>query len=119
MDETIYFEESISLRKFLVHDGIHDSGCSLKAYRAECFRGLYSVWGTAQIHSGALKKGFTVREVVVHYRARTFGKMKYNWHRTVKGFVDMVSVWFWNIPESDLILGGELFLFHGRLQAAR
>ena len=28
------------LRKLLVHDGIHDSGCSLKAYRAECFQGI-------------------------------------------------------------------------------
>ena len=28
------------LRHMIVHDGIHDSGCSLKAYRKECFEGV-------------------------------------------------------------------------------
>ena len=28
------------LRYLLVHDGIHDSGCSLKVYRKECFKGI-------------------------------------------------------------------------------
>lgn len=29
-----------ALRYLLVHDGIHDSGCSLKIYRSECFHGI-------------------------------------------------------------------------------
>lgn len=102
------------LRKFLVRDGIHDSGCSLKAYRAECFKGL-NLYGEQHRFIPALLriKGFTVGEVVVHHRARTSGKTKYNWHRTVKGFVDMISVWFWNKYASRPlhILGGLGILF--------
>ena len=41
-------------------------------------------------------KGFTIGEIVVNHRARTAGRTKYNWHRTIKGFVDMISIWFWN-----------------------
>ena len=41
-------------------------------------------------------KGYTVGEVVVNHRPRTAGKTKYNWKRTIKGFVDMTSIWFWN-----------------------
>lgn len=85
------------LRYLLVHDGIHDSGCSLKVYRRECFKGV-NLYGEQHRFIPALLKikGFTVGEVVVNHRARTEGKTKYNWHRTIKGFVDMISVWFWN-----------------------
>ncbi len=41
-------------------------------------------------------KGFTVGEVEVNHRPRVAGVSKYNWKRAMKGFVDMVSVWFWN-----------------------
>lgn len=85
------------LRGILVRDGIHDSGCSLKVYRRECFKGI-NLYGEQHRFIPALLKikGFTVGEVVVNHRARIAGKTKYNWHRTVKGFVDMISVWFWN-----------------------
>lgn len=85
------------LRYLLVHDGIHDSGCSLKVYRKECFRGINLYGEQHRFIPAILKiKGFTVGEVVVHHRPRTAGKTKYNWKRTFKGFVDMISVWFWN-----------------------
>lgn len=85
------------LRGILVKDGIHDSGCSLKVYKKECFKGV-NLYGEQHRFIPALLKikGFTVGEVVVNHRARTVGKTKYNWHRTIKGFVDMISVWFWN-----------------------
>lgn len=85
------------LRKLLIHDGIHDSGCSLKIYKKECFKGL-SLYGEMHRFIPALLKikGFKVGEVVVNHRARTAGVTKYNWHRTIKGFVDMIAVWFWN-----------------------
>jgi len=41
-------------------------------------------------------KGFTVGEIVVDHRPRIAGVTKYNWRRTFKGFVDMISVWFWS-----------------------
>lgn len=28
------------LRGLMIHDGIHDSGCSLKVYKRECFKGI-------------------------------------------------------------------------------
>ena len=85
------------LRHLLVHDGIHGSGCSLKVYRRECFKGVTLYGEQHRFIPAILKiKGFTVGEVVVHHRARTAGITKYNWSRTIKGFVDMISVWFWN-----------------------
>lgn len=85
------------LRHMIVHDGIHDSGCSLKVYRKECFDGI-NLYGEQHRFIPALLKikGFSVGEVVVHHRPRTAGKTKYNWRRTIKGFVDMISVWFWS-----------------------
>ncbi|MGN0330437.1 MAG: glycosyltransferase family 2 protein [Kineothrix sp.] len=85
------------LRGILVKDGIHDSGCSLKIYKKECFNGV-NLYGEQHRFIPALLKikGFRVGEVVVNHRPRTQGTTKYNWHRTVKGFVDMISVWFWN-----------------------
>jgi len=102
------------LRYLLVHDGIHDSGCSLKVYRRECFNGI-NLYGEQHRFIPALLriKGFTVGELVVNHRPRTAGVTKYNWHRTIKGFVDMVSVWFWNKYASRPLhlLGGLGILF--------
>ncbi|MGB0840412.1 MAG: glycosyltransferase family 2 protein [Chitinophagales bacterium] len=85
------------LRKVLINDKIHDSGCSLKIYRKECFDTI-SLYGEMHRFIPALLeiKGFKVGEEVVNHRARVAGITKYNWKRTVKGFVDMVAVWFWN-----------------------
>lgn len=85
------------LRYLLVHDGIHDSGCSLKIYRRECFKGV-NLYGEQHRFIPAIlqMKGFRVGEIVVNHRPRTSGKTKYNWKRTIKGFVDMISVWFWH-----------------------
>lgn len=102
------------LRHMIVHDGIHDSGCSLKVYRRECFEGV-NLYGEQHRFIPALLKikGFTVGEMVVDHRARTAGVTKYNWHRTVKGFVDMISVWFWNKYASRPLhlLGGMGIIF--------
>ena len=86
-----------ALRYMLIHDGIHDSGCSLKVYRKECFKGV-NLYGEQHRFIPAILeiKGFKVGEIVVNHRARMSGKTKYNWKRTVKGFVDMISVWFWH-----------------------
>jgi len=85
------------LRSIIVKDDIHDSGCSLKVYKKECFDHL-TLYGEMHRFIPALLriKGFTVGELVVNHRPRAAGKTKYNWKRTVKGFIDMVSVWFWH-----------------------
>jgi len=85
------------LRGLLIKDEIHDSGCSLKIYKKECFEGI-SLYGEMHRFIPAILKikGFKVGEVVVNHRSRTAGVTKYNWRRTIKGFIDMISVWFWN-----------------------
>lgn len=85
------------LRGLIVKDNIHDSGCSLKIYRRECFDGL-NLYGEMHRFIPALLKirGFKIGEIVVNHRPRTAGVTKYNWKRTFKGFVDMINVWFWH-----------------------
>jgi len=104
------------LRYLLVHDNIHDSGCSLKIYRRECFKGINLYGEQHRFIPAILKiKGFTIGEIVVHHRPRVSGRTKYNWKRTFKGFVDMISVWFWNkyATRPLHLLGGMGLLFLG------
>lgn len=84
------------LRKILIHDNIHDSGCSLKAYRRECFKDV-DLFGEMHRFIPAILEleGYKVGEVKVSHHARVHGVTKYNWKRGFKGFVDMVSIWFW------------------------
>ena len=84
------------LRKILINDTIHDSGCSLKAYKRECFVDL-DLFGEMHRFMPALLelKGYSIGEVVVSHHPRVHGKTKYNWKRAIKGFVDMISIWFW------------------------
>lgn len=108
------------LRFMMIHDGIHDSGCSLKVYKRECFDGV-TLYGEQHrfIPAILIIKGFKVGEVVVNHRPRTSGYTKYNWKRTIKGFVDMISVWFWNkFATRPLHLMGGLGLIFEALGAA-
>lgn len=84
------------LRKFLINDGIHDSGCTLKIYRKECFDHV-DLYGEMHRFIPALLKikGFKIGEVEVNHRERQGGITKYNWQRGIRGVLDMVSVWFW------------------------
>jgi hypothetical protein len=84
------------MRKWLLKDSIHDSGCSLKAYRRECFEEL-DLYGEMHRFMPALLEldGFTVTEVKVRHHARKHGVTKYNWKRGVKGITDMIYIWFW------------------------
>jgi len=84
------------LRKFFVDDGIHDSGCTLKVYKRECFDNIDLQGEMHRFIAAILRwEGFSITEIVVNHRPRLSGKSKYNWKRTVKGFVDMISIWFW------------------------
>jgi len=84
------------LRKVLVEDNIHDSGCSLKAYKKECFDNV-DLFGEMHRFMPAILQfdGYKVGEVKVSHHPRIHGKTKYNWKRGVKGIVDMISIWFW------------------------
>lgn len=84
------------LRKILVEDNIHDSGCSLKAYKRECFNNI-DLFGEMHRFIPAILQfdGYKVGEVKVSHFPRIHGKTKYNWKRGLKGIVDMLSIWFW------------------------
>ena len=84
------------LRKVLIQDKIHDSGCSLKAYRRACFDEV-DLFGEMHRFMPAIleMQGYKVGEVKVSHHPRVHGKTKYNWKRAIKGFVDMISIWFW------------------------
>jgi len=102
----------------IVKDNIHDSGCSLKIYKKECFDHI-NLYGEMHRFIPALLKikGFEVGEVVVNHRPRTAGMTKYNWKRTIKGFVDMISLWFWSKyavrPLHIMGAGGMISIFLG------
>lgn len=84
------------VRKFLINDGIHDSGCSLKIYKKSCFEKVNLYGEMHRFIPAVLKiKGFKIGEAVVDHRPRTTGRTKYNWKRGVKGILDMIGVWFW------------------------
>jgi len=96
LEKKIFSRVADKLRKVLLHDTIHDSGCSLKAYNAEALKTL-DLFGEMHRFIPALLEldGWRVGEVKVSHHPRVSGVTKYNWKRGVKGFVDMVFIWFW------------------------
>ena len=62
------------LRRLLINDGIHDSGCTLKVYRAECFHGINLYGEMHRFIPAVLKiKGFKVGELEVNHRPASPG----------------------------------------------
>lgn len=120
LSKKIFSRGANLLRKFFIEDNIHDSGCSLKAYRRECFNDL-DLFGEMHRFIPALLEmdGFKVTEVKVSHHPRTSGVTKYNWKRAFKGFVDMVAIWFWrkyaNRPLHLFGASGVLLSFAGVL----
>ncbi|MEN8252214.1 MAG: glycosyltransferase family 2 protein [Patescibacteria group bacterium] len=106
------------LRKLLLKDSIHDSGCSLKVYDGDALRSI-DLFGEMHRFIPAILEldGYTVGEVKVNHYPRVHGETKYNWKRSVKGFVDMVSIWFWRKYASRPLHffggGGILLIFSG------
>lgn len=95
-DKKIISRGANFLRKFFIKDGIQDSGCTLKAYKRECLKNLDLFGETHRFIPAVIRwKGFKVGEVEVNHRPRIHGKTKYDWKRTIKGFLDMLNLWFW------------------------
>lgn len=98
------------LRSLFLNDGIHDSGCTLKAYRRICFQDV-DLHGESHRFIPAILKlhGFSVGEVVVEHRPRVAGHTNYSHNRILKGFVDIIGLWFWrNYSHRPLHLFGGL-----------
>jgi dolichol-phosphate mannosyltransferase len=66
------------VRNWLSDDVIQDSGCTFRAFRRECLRGLVLYRGFHRFIPTLLKmRGFRVVEVPVRTRPRRFGQSKY------------------------------------------
>jgi glycosyltransferase involved in cell wall biosynthesis len=84
------------LRKMTTGEVIHDSGCTFRAYRNECIKGM-DLYGETHRYIPAmlLWKGFRIGEVKVKHHSRKYGKTKYSWKRISKGFLDLIVISFW------------------------
>jgi glycosyltransferase involved in cell wall biosynthesis len=74
---------------------LHDSGCSLKAYRCEVIKTV-KLYGDMHrfIPAFASWMGVKVAEVPVKDRARRFGRSKYGVSRTFRVFLDLFTLSF-------------------------
>ncbi|MGV8151310.1 MAG: glycosyltransferase family 2 protein, partial [Candidatus Woesearchaeota archaeon] len=83
------------IRGVLIKDGVHDTGCTLRVYRSEAVKSL-DLWGEMHRYILALLrwKGFKIGEIVVNHRARIHGKTKYGYDKAMKGFIDLIYIWF-------------------------
>lgn len=101
------------LRKIFIDDGVHDSGCTLKIYKRECFKNIDLTGEVHRFIPALLKvRGFKVGELVVRHHKRRTGKTKYNWKRGVKGLLDILSIWFWKkYANRPLHLFGSIGIF--------
>ena len=84
------------LRKVVLQDVIHDSGCTFRAYRRECLQGLHLYADMHRFIPELLRgAGYKICEVRVQHHARRYGKTKYNFFRFYRGFLDLLVLKFW------------------------
>ena len=83
------------LRSFFLSDVVHDSGCALRVYRKEAIKSL-DLWGEMHRYVTQLLKlkGFRVGELEINHRPRIHGQTKYGYGKAVRGFIDLLHIWF-------------------------
>ncbi|RXG23199.1 glycosyltransferase family 2 protein [Leeuwenhoekiella aequorea] len=75
---------------------LHDFNCGLKAYRNEVVKNI-DVYGDMHRYIPLLAKnaGFTnITEKTVQHQARKYGQTKFGTDRFIKGFLDLLTIWF-------------------------
>lgn len=75
---------------------LHDFNCGLKAYRRKVVKAV-EVYGEMHRYIPFLAKqaGFRhIGEKVVEHRARKYGTSKFGMERMIKGYLDLITVWF-------------------------
>ncbi len=102
------------LRRKLTGATIHDSGCSLRAYRRECLKDM-ELYGEMHRYIPAMLswKGYKIGEVRTNHRPRAHGKTKYGYQRLIKGFLDLILILFWqkySMRPIHLLGGSGIFL---------
>jgi len=84
------------LRESILRDGTRDSGCGLKAVRADIFRALpyFDGWHR-YLPALVLREGFGVLHLDVVDRSRRHGKSNYGiLDRGLRGVLDLFGVWW-------------------------
>jgi glycosyltransferase involved in cell wall biosynthesis len=74
---------------------LHDFNCGFKAYRRDAAQSI-RLYGELHRFTPVLAhaEGFRIVEVPVKHHPRTWGTSKYGWSRLVKGFLDLLTVFF-------------------------
>lgn len=75
---------------------LHDFNCGLKAFRKEVIKTI-EVSGEMHRYIPVLAKnaGYErIGEKVVRHQARKYGKTKFGGDRFIKGFLDLITIWF-------------------------
>ena len=75
---------------------LHDFNCGLKAYRSDVIKTV-EVYGEMHRYIPVLAKqaGFRkIGEKVVQHQKRKFGHSKFGADRFIKGFLDLITLWF-------------------------
>lgn len=82
------------VRSFLLHDGIPDSGCSLKVYRREALKKIKLYHGLHRFLPALFQiEGFKIVSIPVNHRPRLKGKTKYTLlNRQLNTIFDLLAV---------------------------
>ncbi len=75
---------------------LHDFNCGLKVYRKEVIKSI-KVYGEMHryIPVIAAHEGFTnIGEKIVQHQSRKYGSSKFGSDRFIKGFLDLITLWF-------------------------
>lgn len=80
---------------FITGVKLHDSGCSLKAYRSDVVKNL-RLYGEMHrfIPALASSMGARIAEIKVNHNARKYGRSKYGISRTIRVILDLITVKF-------------------------
>jgi dolichol-phosphate mannosyltransferase len=83
-----------AVRNRVIHDGIRDTGCTLKAMRRECASALVPFRGVHRFLPALIKNaGFRITEIPVNHRPRRYGVSKYGvGNRALQAAIDLLGV---------------------------
>ena len=83
-----------AVRSRFTKDGVHDTGCTLKAMRRDCREALIPFHGMHRFIPALIKGyGYKIAEIPVNHRRRQHGMSKYNFgNRALRATIDMFGV---------------------------
>jgi dolichol-phosphate mannosyltransferase len=83
-----------TIRNWVSDEAVADSGCTFRAFRRDCLRGLVLYRGFHRFIPTLLRmRGYRVVELPINHRPRRFGRSKYGiTNRAVVAFCDLLVV---------------------------